>query len=1175
MKRLLSISLLVVALASAVVSCKKTPVELMAPTISKVDPGTNSAAVSWSAVENATSYSAQLRTAGGEWGNAKASSTTSVTFDGLQPKTDYEVRVQAEGGEGFSTSPFSAPFKFTTLEAAPTQLSTPEITGVVPAAKSAEVTWNAVAGASSYSLQLRPADGEWADAGSSATTSATVSDLMPQTEYEVRVKASGSGITDSEYSDAVKFTTTEISVSYPLTISNADDFVFWINEKASSCQAGDLVTLAADIDLAGKALTPVIAFYGTLDGNGKTLKNLSLTNALFEMLEESGVVKNLNVDGGSSINWTDEIPDMTGVAFIASKSKGSIIGCSVAGSIKVNTATAGRIYCAGVVGESEAGYVEGCKFSGSIDVELSGTSASCSAISGVAARVGNAEKAGQVIVKDCENTGSIKFNFSGPSKNMKKFGIGGVVGQTPSVTNADKDHGIIEGCVNKGNIEWKYEAGGSGSYPALGGVAGIVEGQIKSCENYGKISYLGGKDVAATDASIGGVAGYVTLGASGCNNHGEIVVDGTLAGGTSMAQSGGNTSYSTIGGVFGNAGPYAADNTYCGDQGIIVDNCHNDASFHIKPYMVTTGGPQMCFGGVIGASTASMTNCENKGNIVFESQIKTINAGGVVGFLEADMDNCTNSGNVTLDGAASSHPASVTVQCYFGGVFGIATKGSVIKNVKNSGDVTFQNMYSCGKPADETYNILSYVGGINGSYKGAITITGAENSGKVVNKTDLPICLGGVSGALNGTLANGKNSGAVVNESSWCSTVKGKQPEVGGVVGYANAVFSGCSNTGDVTNAPAGGFTGGFVGSHGEDKEAAHVWDDCTVNCAVSGPATAGSVLGRFRYAPTDPAVPTQIDLGSSAGAFSISGAVTSLPLVGVINGHTVNTVNVLIDGKPSGGAQVPFTEDLANKKFTYDGKDYPLVKLADGRWWMAAPLAYVPEGKTVSSDPVEDAGIWYTYTTDGTNVSPRTDFKDGYLYDYPTAFGVAQDAITYGTRDEYKAGTKVGNFRDFEGVQGICPPGWYIPTRADFLKLVGASTKDDSLPTPETAAVEDASALYWVAADKGSNIPTFNAAGWNFSFLGVRAKNSTTATGAYNKTITKENTCSVSEWVGKPALNEVMCSTPYMPNTAGTTVQYFCLMTTFTSTYMQGRLSLSYANYLYGVEVRCIRKAD
>ena len=122
---------------------------------------------------------------------------------------------------------------------------------------------------------------------------------------------------------------------------------------------------------------------------------------------------------------------------------------------------------------------------------------------------------------------------------------------------------------------------------------------------------------------------------------------------------------------------------------------------------------------------------------------------------------------------------------------------------------------------------------------------------------------------------------------------------------------------------------------------------------------------------------------------------------------------------------------------------------------------------------------------------------------------------------------------------------------------------------------MEDATAVYWVASYKGSTIPVFNEAGWNFSFLGVRAKTSTAQVGAYNKTATKTGTCSVSEWVGKPALNQVMCSTPYMPNVAGNTVQYFCLMSAFTAANNLGKLSLSYGNYLHGMEVRCIRKAD
>ena len=60
---------------------------------------------------------------------------------------------------------------------------------------------------------------------------------------------------------------------------------------------------------------------------------------------------------------------------------------------------------------------------------------------------------------------------------MLKFGVGGVIGQTPSVENAPTNHGIVEGCTNKGNLTWEYPGGGSGSYPAFGGVAGIIEGE--------------------------------------------------------------------------------------------------------------------------------------------------------------------------------------------------------------------------------------------------------------------------------------------------------------------------------------------------------------------------------------------------------------------------------------------------------------------------------------------------------------------------------------------------------------------------------------------------------------------------------------------------------------------------------------------------------------------------
>ena len=77
-----------------------------------------------------------------------------------------------------------------------------------------------------------------------------------------------------------------------------------------------------------------------------------------------------------------------------------------------------------------------------------------------------------------------------------------------------------------------------------------------------------------------------------------------------------------------------------------------------------------------------------------------------------------------------------------------------------------------------------------------------------------------------------------------------------------------------------------------------------------------------------------------------------------------------------------------------------------------------------------------------------------------------------------------------------------------------------------------------------------------------------------YIKNVTTAATCSVSEWLGKPSMNQILSSTPYMPNAAGNNVQYFCLSSTFTGSYKDGRLNVMYTNYLQGVEVRCVRKA-
>lgn len=262
------------------------------------------------------------------------------------------------------------------------------------------------------------------------------------------------------------------------------------------------------------------------------------------------------------------------------------------------------------------------------------------------------------------------------------------------------------------------------------------------------------------------------------------------------------------------------------------------------------------------------------------------------------------------------------------------------------------------------------------------------------------------------------------------------------------------------------------------------------------------------------------------------------------------------------------FTENLAGKYFVYGGRKYNLVQLADGKWWMAEALAYVPEGRTVSSDPAQPAGIWYPYTISGSVCTPDITEDRGLLYDAATAFGLSgSDEITYADQTDWQT----GNYRDFEGVRGICPPGWYVPTKDDYLKLVGVCTADQP---KDIAAVNDPTALYYDDSftGGGSSVVKFNAAGWNFSFLGYVNRATVAATGAYLATAVSATNCDVSEWHGLPSMNMIWTSSPYRPNTAGNNVQYFSLMSTFTTAYKVGRLSLGYGNYLAGMEVRCVR---
>lgn len=240
---------------------------------------------------------------------------------------------------------------------------------------------------------------------------------------------------------------------------------------------------------------------------------------------------------------------------------------------------------------------------------------------------------------------------------------------------------------------------------------------------------------------------------------------------------------------------------------------------------------------------------------------------------------------------------------------------------------------------------------------------------------------------------------------------------------------------------------------------------------------------------------------------------------------------------------EVPFEE--YDDYFVYDGESYKIVTLADGNTWMAENLRYVPAGKVVSSDPKVDAGVWYSYTlsmpdTKWVATADPTS-SSGLLYDMPTALGVSE--------------LTVDNYKTFEGVQGICPKGWHIPTRAEGLALVGYSVKIEG----ETAAVINPDAAYYNTDYNGGKLSEMTE--WNFQYAGARLKTTATATGSYSATSYNN--------VGFPTLNYMATSTG---SNSTNMIKYSAFMTTFTDSYPEGRLTLADSSYANGVAVRCVK---
>ena len=233
--------------------------------------------------------------------------------------------------------------------------------------------------------------------------------------------------------------------------------------------------------------------------------------------------------------------------------------------------------------------------------------------------------------------------------------------------------GTFDGC-NNFVLNMKIvntAAGGTGLF------AYVTGGTIKNVTTTGKVSGA---------QYTGSVAGLVKVGSViNCKNYADVVT----------------TTGNSIGGVVGGT-----------SDTVTFDGLINYGS-------VTANKGASFTGGIVGISSATISNCSNHGTVISSGE----RTGGIVGEASGNISNCVNNGNVNggkyiggITGTSKAITISdsrnngsvVSTDNYAGGISGCVTTGvtTTIKNCSNFGDV----------------NAISYAGCIAGG-------CGADSSG--------------------------------------------------------------------------------------------------------------------------------------------------------------------------------------------------------------------------------------------------------------------------------------------------------------------------------------------------------------------------------------------------------------------------------------------------------------
>lgn len=166
------------------------------------------ATLNWASVSGAVGYNVQYRMVGAPSWTSTTSSSASVAVSSLSPVTNYEFQVQTNCG-GSNLSAFSASATFTTLVVpcnVPASLTASGITSDF-----ASLDWDDVQYAVGYNARYRQVGSlTWIAIPDQGGSSADITGLLPNTNYECQVQTDCGNSNTSSFSSTVSFTTSQI-----------------------------------------------------------------------------------------------------------------------------------------------------------------------------------------------------------------------------------------------------------------------------------------------------------------------------------------------------------------------------------------------------------------------------------------------------------------------------------------------------------------------------------------------------------------------------------------------------------------------------------------------------------------------------------------------------------------------------------------------------------------------------------------------------------------------------------------------------------------------------------------------------------------------------------------------------------------------------------------------------